>query len=220
MKSLDSTTGVFITVEGGEGVGKSSNIAFMQSYLNKRLAPHVIELCLTREPGGTPLAEEIRTLFIEPRPEKVNENTELLLVFAARSQHLSEYIKPKLSAGNWVLSDRFTDATFAYQGGGRGLNSQTIETLETLVQQGLQPDLTILLDVDVNVGISRARERGELDRIETEQLSFFDQVRQEYLSRAEQYPERFRVIDAGQSIEQVQKDIANVLDAFLLEQGL
>jgi len=212
--------GKFITLEGGEGVGKSSNINFMRSYLEKKLLGKNIELCLTREPGGTPLAEEIRTLFVEPRDEVVHETTELLLVFAARAQHLAELIRPSLNRGNWVLSDRFTDATFAYQGGGRGLSVDTITTLENLVQESLQPDLTILLDLPVEVGMARAKNRSNFDRIEKEKISFFENVRAAYLQRAKQYPERFRIINASQSLSSVQNDISKVLDTFLAEQGV
>ncbi len=210
-------SGRFITLEGGEGVGKSSNIAFVNSYLAEKLKQANIELVVTREPGGTPFAEEIRQLFIEPRDEQVHEKTELLLVFAARAQHLAELIEPSLSKGDWVLSDRFTDATYAYQGGGRGLSLDNIALLESLVQEQRQPDLTLLLDVPVAVGMSRASERGELDRIEKEKFSFFEDVRAAYLARAESAPNRFRVVDASQSLEDVQKDIAKILDAFLEE---
>ncbi len=204
--------GRFITLEGGEGVGKSSNLEFIKKYLGERL-PY--ELVCTREPGGTPLAEEIRELFISPRDEKVHESTELLLVFAARAQHLNEFILPELNAGNWVLSDRFTDATFAYQGGGRGLNKQVIAELETLVQGELRPDLTILLDLPVETGLQRARERSNFDRMEQEAIDFFERVRHAYLQRAEQEPQRFCVIDASKELSAVQADITQCLDAFL-----
>lgn len=210
--------GKFITLEGGEGVGKSSNIEFIRDYLSKKKSNANFQLCLTREPGGTPLAEEIRRLFIEPREEIVHETTELLLVFAARAQHLSQFILPNLALGHWVLSDRFTDATFAYQGGGRGLNLETITTLEAMVQKELQPDLTILLDLPVEIGMARAKERSHFDRIEKEQLVFFERVRQAYLQRAKDNPERFRVINANQNLTLVQQDIAKVLDAFLIDQ--
>lgn len=210
--------GMFITLEGGEGVGKSSNITFIRDYLIQKKSDKTFQLCLTREPGGTPLAEEIRSLFIKPREETVHETTELLLVFAARAQHLSQFILPNLELGHWVLSDRFTDATFAYQGGGRGLNLDTITTLETMVQKELQPDLTILLDLPVEVGMARAKERSNFDRIEKEQMVFFEKVRQAYLERAKDNPERFRVIDGNQNLSLVQKNIAKVLDAFLIEQ--
>lgn len=209
--------GKFITIEGGEGVGKSSNISFIQRWVKENLA---YKLVLTREPGGTPLAEEIRNLFIEPREELVDENTELLLVFAARAQHIAQLIRPELDNGHWVLSDRFTDATFAYQGGGRGLSKLVITELEKIVQKELRPDLTILLDLPVELGLSRAKSRSDFDRIEREQLSFFERVRNAYLERAKADPERFVIIDASQSIEGVQQDIAVALENFCSRLGL
>jgi dTMP kinase len=204
--------GKFITIEGGEGVGKSTNIAFVEQFLSS----HGIQYLKTREPGGTPLAEELRNLLLLPREEKVCEKTELLLMFAARAQHLQQVIIPALRQGKWVLCDRFTDATYAYQGGGRGLSLSTIATLEKLVQEGLQPDITLLLDVDVKTGMARVGSRGNVtDRFEREQLDFFEAVRATYRQRAKEQPQRFRVINAGQSLEQVQQDIANVLQAFV-----
>jgi len=217
---INKTLGKFITLEGGEGVGKSTNLAFMRDYLNSTLSNKSIDLCLTREPGGTPLAEEIRALLINPREEKVHETTELLLVFAARAQHLSQFILPNLEKGHWVLSDRFTDATFAYQGGGRGLSLEIITVLEYIVQNSLQPNLTILLDLPVEIGMARAKERSDFDRIEKEQLYFFENVRNAYLARAKNDPKRFRIIDASQNLEKVQSDISQVLDEFLFEQGV
>lgn len=204
-------TGKFLTIEGIEGVGKSTNIAFINEYL----AQKEITLLLTREPGGTPMAEEIRELFLSKRDEPVADMTELLLVFAARAQHLSQKIEPALQQGQWVLCDRFTDATFAYQGGGRGLSKELIERLENLVQGERRPDLTLILDVPVEVGLERARNRGEMDRMESEEVEFFERVRQSYLDRAAQYPERYRIVDASQTLPGVQKDIASTLDAYL-----
>lgn len=201
--------GLFITLEGGEGAGKSSNLSFIQTYLRKRQ----IDLVVTREPGGTPLAEEIRTLLLKPRDEKMCENTELLLIFAARAQHIQHVIKPSLHAGQWVLSDRFTDASFAYQGGGRQMSLDTLKTLETLVQGELRPDLVILLDVPVEVGMQRAQKRGVLDRFEQEDLAFFERVRASYLERARGNPETYAIIDASQSLAHVQNAIVAVLDA-------
>ena len=152
--------GKFITIEGGEGVGKSTNIACVESFLQAQAISYV----KTREPGGTPLAEEIRSLLLAPRDEKVCEKTELLLMFAARAQHLQQVILPALQRGEWVICDRFTDATYAYQGGGRKLSLDTIATLETVVQGGLQPDLTLLLDVDVGTGLARLGNREQIDR--------------------------------------------------------
>lgn len=199
--------GVFITVEGTEGVGKSTNIAFIQQWLSSR----GIQLRLTREPGGTPLAEEVRELLLKPRDEKVNEDAEILLVFAARAQHLNTVIKPALESGEWVLSDRFTDATFAYQGAGRGISWDKITQLENYVQGDLRPDLTLLLDVPVEVGMKRAQKRGALDRFEQEKQVFFEKVRAGYHQRMKAEPERFALIDASVPLDQVQAQIAHIL---------
>ncbi|MCG8315150.1 MAG: dTMP kinase [Pseudomonadales bacterium] len=202
-----SSQGLFITVEGTEGVGKTTNIEFIREWFSQ----HNIEYVATREPGGTPLAEEIRDVLLQPREESVCDTAELLLVFAARAQHLEQLIKPNLSAGKWVLCDRFTDATYAYQGGGRGLSKDTIEQLESLVQQDLRPDAVILLDVPVEVGLARASARSELDRIEKEKVSFFEAVRQAYLQRAAQDPHRYFVIDASLGLAEVQAQIDKAL---------
>lgn len=208
--------GVFITVEGVEGVGKTTNMAFVQSFLQS----HGVNLTVTREPGGTPLAEQIRELLLNHNDEALDEDAELLLVFAARAQHLSQLIKPTLARGNWVLSDRFTDATYAYQGGGRGLSLELIAQLEQSVQGELRPDLTLLLDLPVELGLARAGQRGELDRFEREQQAFFERVRAAYLERAAAEPKRFVIIDASQPLDQVQKDIVAALMPFLASQGL
>lgn len=202
--------GKFITVEGGEGVGKTTNIEFIQDFFAQRS----VELITTREPGGTPLAEAIREILLAKTEESMDATAELLLVFAARAQHLAEVIKPALAAGQWVLCDRFTDATYAYQGGGRGLNTEHIKLLENLVQQGLQPDLTVLLDIDPEIGMQRARARAELDRFEVESSRFFELVRAHYLKRAKQFPERFAVIDAGLPLNEVQQSLAVSLQVF------
>jgi dTMP kinase len=201
----------FITVEGVEGVGKSTNIAFMESYFREKNLP----LLTTREPGGTPFAEEIRALLLANREEGVVEDAELLLMFAARAQHLREKIIPALDKGQWVLCDRFTDATYAYQGAGRHVDMAKIARLEELIQGELRPDLTLLLDIDVEQGMQRVGDRGELDRFEQEQLDFFERVRQCYLERAASVPTRYRVIDASQPLEDVQKDIRQVLDDYI-----
>ncbi|GGK82198.1 dTMP kinase [Amphritea balenae] len=206
--------GCFITLEGTEGVGKSTNLRFIESVLEQ----HQIDYQLTREPGGTPLAEQVRELLLANRDEKVADDAELLLVFAARAQHLDQVVRPAVDAGRWVLCDRFTDATFAYQGGGRGLSRELISQLETIVQRGLQPDLTILLDLPVEIGLSRASQRGELDRFENEKIEFFDRVRNAYLDRAGSDPKRFAIIDASGTLEQVQEQIAQVLNTFLAKQ--
>lgn len=201
----------FITFEGTEGVGKSTNLAFVRDYFAARGLP----LRLTREPGGTPLAEEIRNLLLAPREEAIHADAELLLMFAARAQHLARVIKPSLAQGEWVLCDRFTDATYAYQGGGRGLDTTHIAALETLVQGELRPGLTLLLDVPVEIGLARAEARSEKDRFEQERAEFFERVRAAYLSRAAAYPQQYRVIDASRPLAEVQAQIAQVLDAYL-----
>ena len=194
--------GKFLTIEGTEGVGKSTNLAFVRDWLTAR----GLEVIVTREPGGTPMAEEVRSLLLSKRDEPVDETAELLLVFAARAQHLAQVIKPALARGAWVLSDRFTDATYAYQGGGRGLNKTVIEELEQLVQGDLRPDLTLILDIDVELGLNRARQRGELDRFESETISFFERVRNAYQQRAESAPDRYRLINAGATLVEVQAE--------------
>ena len=195
--------GKFITIEGSEGVGKSTNIEFIRQYITGQ----GVDLIITREPGGTPLAENIRELLLAKREESVDDLAELLLMFAARAQHINQYIEPALKAGQWVLCDRFTDSTFAYQGGGRGLNTSAIQTLEKLVQKEFQPDLTFYLDIDVKIGLARAAERAELDRFESEKIDFFERVREAYLARVQADPNRFRVIDASQDLPNVQAAI-------------
>lgn len=203
--------GLFITVEGIEGVGKTTNIEFIADWLKA----NAIEFVATREPGGTPLAEEIREVMLSPRDEAVCDTTELLLVFAARAQHLSQLIQPAITEGRWVLCDRFTDATYAYQGGGRGLSLDTIATLETLVQNAFRPDAVILLDVPVEVGLARASARSELDRIEKEKADFFEKVRQAYLDRAAADPDRYFLVDASQDLPGVRAQLETVLKNIL-----
>ncbi len=203
-------SGRFITVEGGEGVGKTTNLDFIESLL--RSDGH--DVVRTREPGGTPLAESVRELLLAPRDEPVSELAELLLVFAARAQHIEQVIKPALARGQWVLCDRFTDATYAYQGAGRGMDVTAIAKLEQLVQQNLRPDLTLLLDVPVEIGMSRASARSTPDRFESEQLQFFELVRAEYLQRASDEPERFVIIDASPELSEVQQQIRRALEKF------
>ena len=196
-------SGLFITLEGPEGAGKSTN----RDYLAMCLRAAGVEVLLTREPGGTPLAERIRELLLAPSDEPMAADTELLLVFAARAQHLAKVIRPALARGCVVLCDRFTDATYAYQGGGRGLSQQRIAELERFVQGDLRPDLTLLFDLPVEQGLARAAARGRLDRFEQEQRSFFEAVRQTYLQRAALAPQRYRLLDASQSLQQVQAAI-------------
>lgn len=201
--------GQFITLEGGEGVGKSTNLAAITGWLNEQ----GIDTLVTREPGGTPLAEQLRELLLAPRDEPIAEATELLLMFAARAQHIAGVIEPALAAGRWVVCDRFTDATRAYQGGGRGLSAEMIDTLAELVQGGLQPDLTVLLDLPVEEGLARAGQRGALDRFELENLAFFQRVRDSYLQLASAEPARFAVVDASRSLAAVgQSVVAAVAD--------
>lgn len=200
--------GKLITLEGGEGVGKSTNLQFIRHWLERRQMPLVV----TREPGGTAIAERIRSLLLERQEESLCENAELLLVFAARAQHLQQVILPALQQGQWVLCDRFTDATYAYQGGGRYMNLQTIAMLEDMVQGELRPDVTFLFDAPVEVGMHRATRRGELDRFESEQLSFFERIRQSYLQRALSDSGRYKIIDASQSLLDVQTQLGLILD--------
>ncbi|MBD9675076.1 dTMP kinase [Pseudomonas sp. PDM18] len=204
-------TGLFITLEGPEGAGKSTN----REYLAERLRERCIEVQLTREPGGTPLAERIRELLLDPSDEKMAVDTELLLVFAARAQHIAQVIRPALERGAVVLCDRFTDATYAYQGGGRGLPVERIAQLESFVQGGLRPDLTLVFDLPVEIGLSRAAARGRLDRFEQEGRTFFDAVRNTYLARARAEPARYHILDAAQSLAEVQRDLDKLLPALL-----
>ena len=207
---IPSMPGQFITLEGIEGVGKSTNLAFIADWL--RAAG--IDVVVTREPGGSPLAERLRELLLHGEAE-VNPLSELLLVFAARASHLDEVVRPALAAGRWVLCDRFTDATYAYQGGGRGLPDSQIATLEHLVQQGLQPQLTLLLDAPLATAARRQAERGSADRFEQEEAVFFARVRDAYLLRAAAQPQRVRVIDAAQTLAEVQASLATVLTEYL-----
>ena len=215
MMNSQLSRGRFITVEGTEGVGKSSNIAFIQASLQQA----GIEVVATREPGGTKLGEEVRELLLDHRHDGMSSDAELLLMFAARAQHIEQVIKPALNNGQWVLCDRFTDATYAYQGGGRGIANERIATLETWVQGALRPDITVLLDLPVEIGLARASARGAADRFEKEQQTFFEQVRNAYLAQAESAPERYRIIDASRTLDEVQQQIAGVLQLILAEQG-
>jgi len=201
----------FLVLEGTEGVGKSTNIEFIKTYLESKDIP----LVLTREPGGTPMAEEIRELLLAPRDETVAETAELLLMFAARAQHLQQVILPALEEEQWVLSDRFTDATYAYQGGGRNMDIEKIKQLETLVQGEIRPDKIIILDLSVEEGLKRARQRADLDRFEQEEMAFFERVRAAYLDRAKADPDRYSIVDASQSLPEVQSSIQSVLDELM-----
>lgn len=196
--------GLFITLEGGEGVGKTTNLHYIKELLEKS----GLTVITTREPGGTVFAEKIRQLLLEKTEETISEKTELLLLFAARAQHIQHIIKPALSQGQWVLCDRFTDATYAYQGGGRNMDIAMIEWLELKVQGTLRPDLTLLLDAPIQTGMNRANKRGKLDRFESENYSFFEKVRTSYLQRAKKYPLQIRIINAAQPLYKVQNEIS------------
>ena len=200
--------GKFISIEGVEGVGKSTNIEAIKKFLEVKK----IDFVVTREPGGTVLSEKIRELLLQRNSEAPGEMTELLLIFASRAQHLEKVIRPALENGIWIICDRFTDATYAYQGGGRGLKTSVIAELESMVLGELRPDLTIILDLDPETGLARAKERGELDRFENEKDEFFNKVRSAYLDIARSNPDRCFVIDASQNIEQVSADIINLFN--------
>lgn len=208
------TKGKFITVEGGEGAGKSSNLAFIRDLLEQS----GVEVVFTREPGGTALGEEIRDLLLGHKHTGMAKDTELMLMFAARAEHLARIISPALNAGKWVLCDRFTDASYAYQGGGRGIEMARIRALEEWVQQGLKPDLTLLLDLPIETGLDRAGQRSEPDRFEVEQHAFFERVRSTYLDIAQRDSQRVRVIDAAVPLAQVQAQIRLIMDRFVQEQ--
>jgi dTMP kinase len=199
--------GKFITVEGSEGVGKSTNVGFLAAAIQAQ----GFEVICTREPGGTPIAERIRQILLEHGEEPLPDIAELLLFFASRSLHISNKIRPALEAGKWVICDRFTDASRAYQGSGRGLDMQRINLLADWVQDDLQPDLTLLLDAPAEIGMQRAQQRGETDRLESEQISFYKRVRSGYLELAEAHPERYVVIDAARPLQQVQTSIGAAL---------
>ncbi len=200
--------GKFITIEGAEGVGKTTSIAFIEDYFKKA----GYDIVLTREPGGTPMAESIRELLLDARQTSMADDTELLLMFAARAQHLREKIVPALQADRWVVCDRFTDATYAYQGGGRGIDKDRIAILEDWVQGELRPDMTLVLDLPVAEGLKRAGQRSAPDRFEQEKQQFFERVRAVYLERARATPQRYRIIDASGTINEVQSRIKTVLD--------
>jgi dTMP kinase len=210
------TLGKFITIEGGEGVGKSTQIGTLRDELSAR----GIEVVLTREPGGTPRAERIRELLLENSSEPMPPSCELLLMFAARASHVENVIRPALDRGAWVVCDRFVDATYAYQGGGRGFDIQLIGTLEAAVLGTLRPDLTLLLDAPVEIASERARVRnqasGSADRFEREQRAFFERVREAYLNRARNEPQRICIIDATQSLDRVSEAIKTAVRSRLI----
>jgi len=204
-----SSEGKFITLEGGEGAGKSTSRDFIVELLDARNIPFV----QTLEPGGTALSETLRSLLLTKEGPAPSVEAELLMIFAARAQHLHEIIEPALAEGTWVLCDRFTDATYAYQGFGRGYDLSAIELLEQMVQKGRYHDLTLLFDLDPGIGIERARNRAELDRFEEEELAFFERVRDGYLTRA-RGNQRFVVIDAAQPVNVVQQALRETLEPY------
>ncbi|HEV2332600.1 MAG TPA: dTMP kinase [Gammaproteobacteria bacterium] len=203
--------GRFITLEGLEGVGKSTHMEFVSGWLRD----HGLTVVVTREPGGTPGADEVRNTLLKVRGESFDPMAELLLMFAARALHVESVIRPALAAGKWVLCDRFTDASYAYQGGGREIPAARIASLERMVLKGLKPDLTLLLDADVETGMARVQKRGSLDRFEQEQTAFFQRVRKVYLARAKHEPRRIKRVDAAQSIPAVQAELGRLLDGSL-----
>ncbi|MCL5261329.1 MAG: dTMP kinase [Gammaproteobacteria bacterium] len=201
----------FITLEGIEGAGKSTVMQFVANYLLK----HNIKVVVTREPGGTEIAEKIRQIVLNHNNEKMHVDTEILLYFASRAQHLQNVILPALQAGKWVLCDRFTETTYAYQGGGRGIPMQRIAQLEQWVQGDLRPDYVLLLDVDVTVGMERIKKNRVLDRLEVEQHSFFERIRNCYLEMAQKEPQRYKIINANLSEDQVKTQVTEVLRELL-----
>jgi dTMP kinase len=203
--------GLFITLEGGEGAGKSTNLVFIRQWLQRAGR----EVVVTREPGGTELGERVRDILLNSKQLHITPESEMLLMFAARSEHIARVIQPALAAGKVVLCDRFTDATYAYQGGGRGLAAERIAAIEDWVQGKLRPDLTLLFDVPVAAGRERAGQRGEPDRFESENNVFFTRVRRTYLDRAAKEPARMRVIDASRPLAQVEQQLAAVLQEFV-----
>lgn len=202
---------MFITVEGCEGSGKTTQLAYLSTYLENQGFGVVI----TREPGGTLIGENIRGLLLDQESSNMSITTELLLMFAARAEHLDKVIRPALMSGYLVLCERFTDSTYAYQGGGRGLRLSNITNLEELVQCGLQPNLTLLLDLPVEIGLERVKKRGVTDRFEQEKLDFFIKVRAIYLKLALLYPERYRVINANQSLSEVHAEVVSYISQLL-----
>ncbi len=205
-------TGKFITLEGVEGAGKTTCL----KHVEKRIKEAGIDLCVTREPGGTGIGEKIREILLDRGNFEILDETELLLMFAARAQHLNELIRPTLAADTWVLCDRFTDATYAYQGGGREIAHERIAELEQWVLQGLKPDLTFLLDLPAEVGLERASQRSSPDRFESENIAFMERIRSSYLDIARKEPDRVKIIDSSQALENVLLQIDEVLDDLLI----
>lgn len=203
--------GVFITLEGGEGAGKSTNVQWLADYLRARGKTVLV----TREPGGTSVGEAIRGVLLDPELPSMHNDTELLLMFAARNEHLQRKILPALAQGTWVLCDRFTDATYAYQGSGRGIDQQRIGALEAWVQGELRPDYVLLFDLDVATGMARAHARGRADRFEQEHSTFFEKIRAGYLQRAARHPELYPIINAALALDEVQAQLQIVIERII-----
>ncbi len=200
----------FISIEGNEGVGKTTAIQFIKEFFTQQKKSYL----LTREPGGTEIAEKIRQVLLDTHDEKMADETELLLMFAARAQHVASVIKPALKNQQWVISDRFVDASYAYQSGGRQIAVERLKTLDDWVLQGFKPGLTLLLDAPINVCLKRMQTRGDLDRIESESISFFERVRESYLARAKAEPERFILINTDCMLAQVKTQIIQALQTY------
>ena len=214
--SRSESTGYFITLEGIEGAGKSTQATHLKDALEAQGIPVV----LTREPGGTILGERIRQLLLDPSLPPMAVDVELLLLFAARGEHLAQVIRPALARGHWVICDRFTDATYAYQGGGRGMDATRIAQLETLTQGDLRPDCTLLLDLPVSLGLARAKKRSRPDRLESETHAFFERVRSAYLARARAEPERIQIIDGRGTEFQVRDQVLAKVRAWMVSEKL
>ena len=210
-KNMENKQGRFISFEGIEGVGKTTALQYVREYLNGARISYVV----TREPGGTPVAEAIREVLLDRYNEIMCSDTELLLMFAGRAQNIAHVILPALQRGQWVLSDRFTDASFAYQGGGRKISIKYIKELSRWIQGNLKPDLTFLLDMPVSVCLDRVKSRWAKDRIEAEGLEFFKRVRENYLAQAKKDPKRFRIIRADQELSEVKEQLQQVIDSLL-----
>ena len=207
MRFANTASGRFLAIEGVDGAGKSTQVPRVDEWLRR----NGVKTLVTREPGGTPLGESLRTLLLDPRFTGMSTSAELLVMFAARAEHLEKCIVPALAAGVWVLCERFTDATFAYQGGGRDVDPKRIAALEETVQGDVRPDLVLVLDVPVEVGLERSVRRGAADRFERESIEFFRRVREVYLARAAEHPERYAVIDAGAEAETVTRRMVEAI---------
>jgi dTMP kinase len=201
----------FITLEGIEGAGKTT----IANFIGEFLTDNGVEFAITREPGGTPIAEAIRKILLDHHHEIMCADTEVLLFFASRAQHLETIIKPALKAGKWIICDRFTDATYAYQGAGHKVTKERIAIIEEWVQQGLKPDLTLILDIDPVIGLNRARTKGEFDRIESEEVAFFQRVREQYLTMDKSNPQRYKIINAEQPLSLIKQQLCQILHTLL-----